>query len=139
MGAIQVNTNPSDKQLRRFAATLPVGAGLIAAVAWWRTGAWPAPAAAWAAATTLAAVGLARPRAVRWVYLALVFLTLPIGWCVSHVLLAAIFFLVVTPIGLAMRVLGRDPMRRRPDRSAESYWIARRRPGGGIDRYLRPY
>jgi hypothetical protein len=35
--------------------------------------------------------------------------------------LAFVYFVVVTPIGLVSRLL-RDPMRRRPDRRAHSYW-----------------
>jgi hypothetical protein len=50
---------------------------------------------------------------------------LPIGWTISHLVLGAVYYLVLTPIGLVMRLLGRDPMQRRFDRSAKSYWIER--------------
>ena len=33
--------------------------------------------------------------------------------------------LLFTPIGLAMRLVGRDPLRRRFDRQASTYWIKR--------------
>lgn len=47
----------------------------------------------------------------------------------SPVVMAAIFFVVVTPTGLAMRALGKDPLRLRRDPDAESYWIHRDPPG----------
>ncbi len=40
-----------------------------------------------------------------------------------------LFFVTVTPIGLVMRVLGKDTLRLRFDRGAPSYWIERQPPG----------
>ena len=45
------------------------------------------------------------------------------------VVMRLLFFAVVTPIGVAMRLAGRDLLRRRPDPTASSYWILRRPPG----------
>jgi hypothetical protein len=39
------------------------------------------------------------------------------------------FFVVITPMGLVMRALGKDPLRLRFDRDARSYWIDRQPPG----------
>ena len=52
---------------------------------------------------------------------------------VSPIALGILFFLVVTPIGLIMRALGKDPLRLRFDRSAASYWIERTPPGPDAD------
>lgn len=48
-----------------------------------------------------------------------------IGWFNTRLLLGVVFYLVLTPLGLLMRWLGKDPMQRgfRPDRS--SYWQER--------------
>jgi hypothetical protein len=48
---------------------------------------------------------------------------------VSPVVLGIMFFLVVTPMGLVMRALGKDPLRLRFDRRASTYWIERAPPG----------
>jgi hypothetical protein len=48
---------------------------------------------------------------------------------VSPIVLGIMFFLVITPTGLLMRLLGKDPLRLRFSRDAESYWIAREPPG----------
>jgi hypothetical protein len=45
------------------------------------------------------------------------------------IVMRLLFFGVVTPIGVAMRLAGRDPLRRRCDPTASSYWIVRRPPG----------
>jgi hypothetical protein len=48
---------------------------------------------------------------------------------VSPVVLGIMFFVVITPMGLIMRALGKDPLRLRLEREARSYWIERRPPG----------
>jgi hypothetical protein len=48
---------------------------------------------------------------------------------VSPIVLGVIFYLVVMPIGLAMRLLGKSPLPLRFDRNATSYWITRAPPG----------
>ena len=42
---------------------------------------------------------------------------------------ALLFYAVVTPLGLLMRLTAKDPLRLGLDERAESYWIARRPPG----------
>ena len=48
---------------------------------------------------------------------------------VSPIVLGIMFFGVITPIGLLMRTLGKDPLRLKLDKAAGSYWIARTPPG----------
>jgi hypothetical protein len=87
-----------------------------------------------AAAISLA--GLLNPRWIRPVFVTWMRLAYPIGWTVSHLMLATIYYLVITPIGLVMRLLGRDPLQRRWDRQASTYWVAHN-PGGDMARYFR--
>lgn len=44
------------------------------------------------------------------------------GIVMSNLLIAIFYYLVITPIGLVMRVSGRDPLQKRPNRSGASYW-----------------
>lgn len=48
---------------------------------------------------------------------------------VTPVVMLLIFALTVVPIGLAMRLAGRDPLRLKRDPQAASYWIERTPPG----------
>jgi hypothetical protein len=52
---------------------------------------------------------------------------------VSPIALGILFFLVVTPTGLLMRLFGKDPLRLRFDPAAGSYWIKRDPPGPAAD------
>ena len=48
---------------------------------------------------------------------------------ISPIVLGGLFIVSVTPIGLFMRVLGKDPLKLRLDPDAKSYWINRDPPG----------
>jgi hypothetical protein len=48
---------------------------------------------------------------------------------VNPLVMGLLFFATVTPIGLLMRLFGKDPLRLKIDRQAESYWIDRVPPG----------
>jgi hypothetical protein len=58
------------------------------------------------------------------------------GWCMTRLILIALFYLVVTPIGLLMRLLGKDFLELKLDRSsAVSYWIPREGPRPEAENY----
>lgn len=43
---------------------------------------------------------------------------------VSPIILGLLFYTTILPIGLVMRIFGKDPLRLRPDRAGRSYWIS---------------
>ena len=47
----------------------------------------------------------------------------------NPLIMGLVFFVTVTPTALIMRLLGKDPLHRKIDREAASYWIDRRPPG----------
>ena len=79
-------------------------------------------------ATVVAMVALLRPAVLRWPNIVWTRLGDALERIVSPVVLAVVFVVVITPIALIMRVVGRDPLRRRIDRAAGSYWIPREHP-----------
>jgi len=148
MSLIEVNWTPPPRQLRNFGLIcLGVGVGL---------GVWvylrhrlfgfhlqpdrviPASATLAALGAACAAIGLVRPMALRPVYVGLTLLTLPIGMVVSYVVLAIVYYGVITPVGLFFRLIGRDPLHRRLDRSGTTYWIARQ-PVESVESYFRQF
>lgn len=48
---------------------------------------------------------------------------------VSPLVLGIMFYLVITPMGLLMRALGKDLLRLKLERNLPSYWIERSPPG----------
>ena len=119
--------NPDIPARRRFARSLVIGfpaiAAVFAVVGWFKTHAFPG----WTLWLGVigAAVGAVLwlvPQIAKPFYLVWYFLSCCIGIVMSNALLAAAYYLVFTPAGLVMRALGRDPMKRRPDPQAKTYW-----------------
>ena len=48
-----------------------------------------------------------------------------IGRVVNALLMGTILYVVITPIGLVRRAVGRDPVNRKPDPTSKTYWIER--------------
>jgi|SRR5271157_4718079 len=121
---IRFNKNPTSRQLLAFAAAWLVLLGLLGSQTWFR-GRHSAAEAAWALAVLVPLAGLLSRRFLRFAYLLLSYATFPIGFVVSHVVLALVYYLALTPIGLTMRLFRYDPLFRRFDPKAQSYWIRR--------------
>lgn len=111
----------SSKELRRFGFTLAIPLALLTGIGVWRQHTVPPILlGALAAALTgfsLLAPGLLRPVHRRWMEVAHA-----LGSFNTRLLLSVVYFLVITPTGAVMRILGRDPMARGL-RDQPSYWI----------------
>src|SRR5947207_1868237 len=122
---------PGDRTLRQFGGLLVLSA---AAAAWLREELrGPALVAAMVGTT-----GLLRPGALRPLYVGWMLAVFPVSWLASRLLLALLFYGLVTPVGLLFRLAGRDALRRRRGREESSYWQPR---GEGTDslRYFRQF
>jgi Saxitoxin biosynthesis operon protein SxtJ len=118
-----------DKQLRNFG--LMVG-GIFAAIGLWPLVIRGQNPRFWAVALGLALVlpALARPRSLQLVYRVWMALGNALSWINTRIILSAVFYGLVTPMGLAMRRFGHDPMGRRFGPNVDTYRVAGRpRPG----------
>ena len=73
---------------------------------------------------TLARPALLHPLNGLWTKLGLL-----LHMIVNPIVMGMLFFLILTPFGVALRLLGKDPLRRHFDRTADSYWVLRTPPG----------
>lgn len=89
-------------------------------------------------ALVVAALGLARPQSLRWLFIGLTLATFPLGWLMSWLLLGSIYYLMFTPISIYFRLTGRDALLRRYDASIETYWIEKPRVSK-VRRYFRQF
>ena len=81
-------------------------------------------------ALTIGPLGLIRPGWIRPIYVGWMILAFPIGWTVSQVMLALMFYGLFMPIGLLFRLLGRDALHRTRRPEVESYWTPKPAPAG---------
>ncbi len=115
---------PSD---RSFAWLMTAIATAVAAYAHWKALHWvwwPVAIGALFALAALLAPKLMNPLNRLWMGLGRL-----LGLIVTPIIMSLIFFGVLTPIAILARSRGVDPMRRRYDPSAMTYWIERNPPG----------
>ena len=135
---IDINYHPQPRELRWFGILQLPLFGLVAWTVYRRTGNPVLPGAIAVASVVMTVIGLTVPARLRMVYVGWMLAAFPIGWLVSHLLLAGIFYLLVTPVGIAMRCMRYDPMQLKHDRNRKTYWIPRPAPPG-LKRYFRQF
>jgi len=79
-------------------------------------------------ALAIGPIGLVRPGFIRPVFVAAMVAAFPIGWTVSQILLAVLYYGAFTPIGLVFRLIGRDALERKPQPGRASYWSPKPAP-----------
>lgn len=99
---------------------------------------WTVAGVTWAAGAGLALVTRGWLKLGRLIYTAWMSASLPIGWTISHLILAFTYYLVLTPIGLIMRLLGYDPMHRKFDPEAKTYWVEHQK-ASDTSRYFQQF
>jgi hypothetical protein len=135
---IRIERNPSCRQLTVFGLLWLLFLGGMGGMALWRTGSFASAGVFWIIATLVPAVGLVWPGVLRIIYLLMAYITFPIGFVISYVILAVVYYLVLTPTGLILRLTGYDPMRRGFDRSAKTYWSSREQDES-TEQYFRQF
>lgn len=139
MSLIEINWHPNHKELRNFALIGLIASALISLILYLVEGL----PIRWAVVIFVAGfiiflTSFISIKLTRIIYLGLTLVTLPIGWVVSSLLLAGFYFLLLTPLGLLFRLIGRDPLCRRFDSNVKSYWLIRKSPKN-LDRYFHQF
>lgn len=129
---------PNRADLREFAKSMVLGFGGLAillglllrnaVVAGWLAGI--------GGGTALLALVL--PPVAAPIYMVWHTVTGAIGWVNSRLILGILFYCVFTPVGLILRVIGKDPLVRKAKPDTESYWSDRDRTIDK-DRYERQF
>ena len=134
---IEINKNPSPRELRQFAGIwFPLFCAMIGLLAFRRSH--TAGVVIWSVGAAIALIGLAAPLLIKPLFVGMMYASFPIGWVMSHVLLGILYYGVITPVGVVMRLAGRDTMTRKFDRAAKTYWVPRE-PIADKERYFRQY
>ena len=106
--------------LRKFGVTMGIAFGLFGGLLFWRGRAFWVYLAGLAVFFLMFGMilpGLLKPIQKIWMTLALL-----MGWVMSRVILCVLFFLAITPIGLILRLTGKDILDRKPGVVRDSYW-----------------
>ena len=124
MALIEINKNPSKRELQWFGLMLAAFLAVVGTIAYWRFAAVPLAQGLWIACVPVLLIYYAVPAIRLPIYLGWLYATYPIGWTISHIVMAAVYYGCFTPIGWILRLVGYDPLTRKKP-SADSYWIER--------------
>jgi hypothetical protein len=117
----RIDWNPPPRALRIWALVMLVATGLAGCVLEFLIGHSMSARVVWGIGVLAFATGITGTRVALPVYRAWMGFVWVVSWVLGTVALAAVFFLVVTPIGLGARLAGRDRLKlRRP--AAGSLW-----------------
>lgn len=83
----------------------------------------------------LIVLGAILPNLLRPIYIGWMSFAVVLGAIVTRILLTIFFFLVITPVGLFFKLIGRDALTRKIDRDASTYWIDKEYPIAERSRY----
>jgi hypothetical protein len=133
---MQQERSPSRSELRWFGVVVLAVFAVLGGLAWWRLDAPGAARVLLGAGVSVAALYYLIPPLRVPLWMAWMKLFTPVGWLVSHALLALIYFGLVTPMALVMRLVRRDRLALRRDPQAASFW-SEHEPAGDVARYFR--
>jgi hypothetical protein len=126
MKLVEINWNPTNRQLRQFGLICLVALPLLG---WLWGGANPRVLGVLAGiGFILAAAGLFCAPTLKPIFLGLTILVLPIGLVVGELSMLLIFFGVFLPIGFVFRLLNRDRLQLDFDTAARTYWEEKPQP-----------
>jgi len=119
---VRSKKNLDTKDLRQFGLAMAGVLAALGAIHFFKghTGAYP-----WFScfAAVLLAVSVALPGLLSPVYRVFIKTAHAIGWINTRLILAFVYYFILTPIGLIMKIAGNDPLCRKLEPAAESYWV----------------
>ena len=110
----------SRKDLRTFGLTMGIFFLLVGSLLIWRKG--PEFLFIVILGAVLLLSGFLFPRGLKPIHRVWMTLATIIGWVMTRTVLILLYYLVITPAGLAMRIFGKQSLELKWDASATSYW-----------------
>jgi len=113
------------QELRKFGLVMGGAIGLVFGLflPWLWSARWPSWP--WGIAIAFALTGAVWPQALSGVYRYWMRFSEVLGWVNTRIILGVVFVVVFSPLGLAMRIFGKDTLQKRWDSQAKTYRVNR--------------
>lgn len=139
MSLVEINWQPTRKELRVFGLIALLVSILVTLVFYiYKDISVHWVVLIFAVGLTMFACCMISQKLGRIIYFTLSLITLPIGWTISLIILFLFYFLLLAPLGLFFRLIGRDTLGKRFDLTAKSYWQSHHLPDS-LERYFRQF
>jgi hypothetical protein len=117
------NIKSSKSDLRKFGLSVGIVLGLLGGALWWKgRDSYPyfLVVAAFLVSSGMIFPSVLKPLQKVWMTFAVV-----MGWIMTRVILTVAFYMVITPVGMILRILGKDFLNRSFEKDASTYWVAK--------------
>lgn len=125
MALIEINKNPPRAQLASFGRLWVPAFAMIFSTMFWNAALFQGCVISLTIGLLIALIGWVNPLWLKSVFVTLMIVTYPLGMLIGFILMAGVYYLCIVPIGVMLRIFGKDPLTKRWDVEAKSYWIER--------------
>ena len=129
----------SSKEIRKFGLVIAIAMGVIGSFVYVKFGNFDVVGWLWGIGLLFLILGFILPSVLRPVYRIWMLLAYFIGGIISRVILTVLFYVVLTPTGLVLRLFGKDVLDQRFEKDRESYWIKKDLSGHTKEQYGKMY
>ena len=129
----------SSKEIRKFGLVIAIALGVIGSFVYFKSGNFDVAGWFWGIGLLFLILGFILPSVLRPIYRIWMLLAYFIGGIVSRVILTVLFYVVLTPIGLVLRLFGKDILDEKFDKRRESYWVKKDLSGHTKEQYGKMY
>ena len=129
----------SSKEIRKFGLVIAIALGVIGSFVYVKFGNFDVVGWLWGIGLLFLILGFILPSVLRPVYRIWMLLAYFIGGIVSRVILTVLFYVVLTPTGLVLRLFGKDVLDQRFEKDRESYWIKKDLSDHTKEQYRKMY
>ena len=132
------NESATKKQLRTFGIVLSFFLSIIGLINFLK-GNPDVPFYLWSFGGATLIIALFSPVIIKPVYRVAMFVAHILGWINTRIILGLIYYFIFTPIALIFKIKGKDPLDRKIDKQAASYWIKRANKIDQNEQYLKQF
>ena len=129
----------SNKEIRKFGLVIAFALGAIGIFVYFMSGSFDVPQWLWVIGLLFLIFGFIFPSILGPVYRIWMFIAYFIGGIVSRIILTILFYLVITPTGLILKLFGKDVLDKKFEKNRESYWVKKDLTGITKDQYKKMY
>ena len=129
----------SSKEIRKFGLVIAIALGVIGSFVYVKFGNFDVVGWLWGIGLLFLILGFILPSVLRPIYKIWMLLAFFIGGIVSRVILTVLFYVVLTPTGLVLRLFGKDILDEKFDKKRKSYWVKKDLSGHTKEQYGKMY
>ena len=129
----------SSKEIRKFGVVIVIALGVIGSFIYVKFGNFDVAGWLWGIGILFLILGIILPSVLRPIYKIWMLLAFFIGGIVSRVILTVLFYVVLTPTGLVLRLFGKDILDKKFYKKRESYWVKKDLSGHTKEQYGKMY